>query len=983
MKSGKVGKMATALTVMLLLLSVVAVVQWNAQPVEATESDEQTHNYTIEGFLDADISIESDLDIILRDLRTGEIEENQTSEDFYEFTDISPGWYEIIFPSQQDEMNGIAYMKNVSGPIEVDGNKIHDMDVEARRTDVVLDGFVFEDEAQEKPLEGATLTVECPENRYVHTVDTEKVEYNDENHSFYFEMEIFEEFQGRLKIEKEGYTPYVNVSFSAADHDGMHYNVTLYDEPIVEGRLVDEEGIGIREEMDITLYNEDVGLFTRSVKGPTFRIRAPESYTYTLVVDAPGYEPLVKEIEELTGTEKLGRNSVPESETEVFETDIEFDDDGVENLTVTSTRTLNIGTRMKTLDYSFLGNLPMQIDMALGNSDQIIGEDEIERLKERLVYSEADIPSTQDLIMVNDTHYELSSYETEFINFEEWIGRSITDDFDETLKVNVTREYVAVEEIGYGPYEVDLTVNNDHMYGNERKFIYRLDVMEGHERFIQDKEGSIESIPENVEVDGYRFLQIDPKEDGMTSHIVFDFREYEIGEAVLSIEREPWVFNRTADHYVIRKDSEVELICEYENPVSHAVNFTWLLNGEEIGYGENKTELTYAFNETDEKTLEVNIEESNSNIITEHLTIVVDDEGPQGTMIVRGEMVPETTTADEGEELNFSAENFEDAATGNISRYKWNFSDESEPRSGANLTKLNHTFDIPGSYNVTLNVTDPIGNWNEEMIVIKVNDTTEPDVIIRTEWNDEHSYDDYVDHADLMIDTYVTFNATESTAHPEYEGNLTSFEWWIEELGMNEEGPIWENVTFEDRDEYTIWVNVTDEAGNYRNESVTVNIRRGPTPNLMVHDLIFSEEDIRVGDTVIISVNVTNQGQVNATQIDTVLRIDGDRVDVSPVFYKDGEELTRTHIEPEEEIRIDMEWEPEDDGERLVNVNVTDAEEREHTDLLWNNEIEETVNIDPAAWREYVVYALIPIIIIGVTVGLYFYKDKIKELIGK
>ncbi len=1137
MKSTKVGKMATALAVLLLVLSGVVVVQWNAQPVEATESDNQTHSYTIEGFLDAEISIESDLEIKLRDLKTGDIEEKQTSEDFYEFTGIRAGWYEIIFPSQIKD--GAAYMRKETAPIRVDEDTIQDLVIDAEPLDVTIEGYIFDE--HNEPIENAVVTIEDVDRGFTHSVETQTVTEDNETLSKY-EMEIYEGFTGRLKVERDGYTPYVNPDFSVdeddveyydltvdvegegtvdidpeqeeyeegtevtlsaipdegwyfeewtgdyegteeeititmdedkeitawfeeeeevppmyaltvntegegeveidpeqeeyeegtevnlsaipdegwtftnwtGDHegeeenititmdedkevtanfeeeeeapytveqeDGNYYNVTLFTEPVIEGRLVDEDDRGIREVMDITIYNEEVGIFQRTDEGPTFRIRAPANYDYTMVVDAPGYEPLVKEIVDLQGTEKLGRQSVNASEPEMFETNMEFD--GVETLTIDTTRTLNSGTRMKTLDYSNIGYLPMQIDIALGDGDQAVGDEEIREFRDRLNYSEANILTTLDVIEVNDTIYELEDYSVEFEGLEK-LGEDFTEPFEGDITVTAEREYSIVDDdLDEGSYVVDLWVNHAHTYGNRRVFNYTLSVIDGYERYDVSRENSLEIIPENVEIDGYTHMTIDPQymEEEETSYLVLDLREYEEGDVSIFLEREPWIFERDEDHYVIRKDSEAEIRSVYENPISKAVNYTWTLGGDVIGYGED---ITHAFNDTGEMTLAVEVEESNGRFISNETFVVVDDEGPQGTIKVRGEEILESTTADEGEELNFSAENFVDEATGNISMYQWNFSDESEPVSGANLTNVNHTFDIPGSYNVTLNVTDPVGNWNEEMIVINVNDTTKPSVVIRTEWNDEHSYDSYVEHADLKIGTNVTFNATESVAHPEYEGELDNFTWWIDELEMKEEGEIWENVSFDSAGDYTVWANVTDVSGNFRNESVTVNIRRGPTPNLMVDDLRFSEEDIRVGDTVTISVNVTNQGDANATQIDTVLRVDDERVDVSPVFFKDGEEMNRTHIEPGEEVRIDIEWEPENDGEIVVNVNVTDAEEREHPELLWNNEVEETVNVEPAAWREYVVYALIPIIIIGVTVGLYFYKDKIKEKMGK
>ncbi|GEM_PF-3547137 len=991
MKSRKVGKMATALTVLLLVLSGLAVVQWNAQPVEAIESDAETH--TVYGFIESEYSIDADLDIKLRNLRTGEIRDEMTEGDYYEFDDVTPGWYEVIFPSQLED--GISYFRTMTEPLKIEEDTREDIEVIDKEADMTLEGYVFEDE--DAPLEGATVTLEEEENGHIftHTVDTEKAEFENENYTYYFETKIHEDFEGRFMVEKPTYSPYFEPNFSPPPDEEQPYNVTLDDEPAVNGRLVDEEGRGIRGRIDITLYNEEVGLIQETKEGPrSFRIGAPAGYDYIMVVDAhgeetedaPTYEPFVTEIEDLEGTERLGELEVGESQPEVFETTIDFVD--ADEVTVESTRTLNSATRMRTLDHSDIGYLPMQLDLALGEGDQDIGDDVIDLFKERLEYSEADIPTTQEFLKVNETIYELEDFTIEFEGMDELGEGEFTEPFEGEIVVTANREYEAVEDVGEGPYQLDLVVDHDHTFGNRREFDYTVELMDGFERYDDIM------VPQNVDIEGYTTLEIDPgyEEEMKTSHLIFALERSEVGE--VSVHYDPGeqteperIFQKRDDHFVMRDDTEAIFRAHHENPVSHVVNYTWELEGEEIGYEE---ELQYTFEETDveEKTLTLIVEESNGEILEDTVTIVIDEEGPEGTIMVDGEEIPAgtSTSVDEDQEVNFTAENFVDHATGNISNYQWNFTDEDEIVSGEDMEQVNYTFEVPGSYDVILNVTDPLDNWNEVQITVDVADTTPPDVVIRTEWNDEHTYDDTVDHDDLRIGTEVTFNATESQAHPEYEGELESFEWLIEdedgELMMSEEDEeILENVTFDHAMTYTVWLNVTDVSGNYANESIDVNVQRGPTPILNVDDLRFSEDTIRVGDSVTISVNVTNDGDANATDVRTELRIDGELIDADWTMYKDGEE--QNEIGTGEEVRIDINWEPEDSGEKTVNVNVTDAEEREHPDLLFGNEQEETVTVEGPAWREWIVYILIPVIIIGVTVGLYKYKDTIKEKLGK
>jgi len=231
-------------------------------------------------------------------------------------------------------------------------------------------------------------------------------------------------------------------------------------------------------------------------------------------------------------------------------------------------------------------------------------------------------------------------------------------------------------------------------------------------------------------------------------------------------------------------------------------------------------------------------------------------------------------------------------------------------------------------------------------------DTTEPEGDFSIEWNNNSTYEPTIR---LRKETNVTFNGTEIIAHPEYDGEL-EFCWTLidedakETLAESEEA-FWTYDDFIEAGEYTIRLNVSDEAENYRVIEKTIIIERGPVPDLMVHDLEFSEEDVRVGDTITISVGVTNIGDLKAEDIDTRLTVNGEPVTIEERFYQDGEELEIPKIGEGETVTIRFEWEPEDSGEKTVNVNVTDAEEPK--DLWLDNDIEDTIYVEEEMLEEY------------------------------
>ncbi|MBS3781137.1 MAG: PKD domain-containing protein [Candidatus Thermoplasmatota archaeon] len=1021
MKSGKIGKMATALTILLLVASGLMVVQWNAQPVEASEHENEA-KYKINGLLDLETGEENtELDILLRDLSTGEIVEEETTGDYYSFTGLTPGYYEVILPSQH--VDGYSYWRAVSDNVTVEHG---DKDTYREDIDTItyfdvhktLEVNVTADE--DYPVE-ATVTIEKREdNRKVfsHSVDTQKEGEDYENVSHYA-IKVYDGFDGILKVEKDGYAPYVNTSFNATDYNfGEVYEVNLEDDQKIKGVLSDSDEVLISEDigMQVILYNKSVGMFTHTTNGPGFTIRGPsgdeEFGDFILIVNAEGYKPFVTEVD--GSGEKLDEESVEEEGPETIDIDLDFRcDEG--SLNVTTIRSLRASTRIENLDYSHLGHLGLQLDMTLGDKHNYnLTEGDLDKFEERLSYTQKS-PTTQEFVEVDDTVYKLKDTTfSGFIDKNEVVETLTGDIANETEKLfegDIEFETSAIYEPVDGGIEdeahnLDLWVTNNHTFGNERKFNYDLYLPSGYERYEGDDTAE-DWNEDEVKVFGYTDLKIYPQylDDGGPSRLTFDLRESKEGDVEILVDPEnevrPNIFEKEEEgDWVIRKGTNLTFRAEYMANTSQAINYHWTW-GDISREGED---FTYTFNETmdkDEvKELKVKIEESSGNEIGDSINITVDGEGPTGEHIVVNDEnvtvdgsidVNETLADEEGEGVEFSAVNFNDTHTGIVNRYQWNFSDGSEIQEGMNVT---HPFEVPGYYNLTLNVTDIVGNWNEEKITINVTDITEPIGDFTFEWNNES---DDSDRVNIEIGTKVTFNATDFQPHPDYDdtkykekydSNLT-FDWEIKEMNETSEEQKWSfNFTHEenvDIGEYTVHLNVTDEEGNVRTIEKTINIVRGPTPDLYVSELRVSKEDIRAGDTVTLTVNVTNIGGANTTAINPVLKIDEVETGDYSITYiyneTDYNNLEDFKLGPGEDMQVEIEWSPENDGEQTINVNVTDAEESNYPTLVWDNDVETTLSVDPPAWREYIVYALIPIIIIGVTVGLYFYKDKISELL--
>lgn len=520
-------------------------------------------------------------------------------------------------------------------------------------------------------------------------------------------------------------------------------------------------------------------------------------------------------------------------------------------------------------------------------------------------------------------------------------------------------EYTASEEISEeDQHIVDLMVNEDYTLSNKRDYSYTLDLPANYERVKSEQE----IIPSSVNVDGYTTIDLNPKEGEGKSHVRFDIRKSEEGEASIVLEQAGNVYLKEDDYYIIREDTEVKGEAHFEDPVSEAESYTWNLLGEEISTGKD---LTYTFTSPGARELEVVVKDTSGNETTDSVTVLIDGQGPSGTITA------DNTTVNEGQEVMFSASDFQDA--GEIRDYQWNFSDGSGHEMGVNVT---HTFNLYYTYNVTVNVTDVVGNWRKASIDIKVKDTTDPVPSLKVTQDGEEISVDQIEKGEQ-----VTFNASGSYDPAGYEGDRTpadelNITWMIDGLNIEEEGTIFTHK-FESMGQFTLKLDVEDHAGNNRTMSKELSVSPGKVPNLELNNIKFSNNKPSKEDKVTITANVTNYGSADAKSITVYLN--GEVFDGTINFY-DGDEEANTSTIPQGENRlIKFKWKASSEGKKDIKVNITAAEEPQSGGYLRDNSMEKEINVQPPAWREYIVYALIPIIIIGVAVGLYYFRDKFQR----
>jgi len=135
--------------------------------------------------------------------------------------------------------------------------------------------------------------------------------------------------------------------------------------------------------------------------------------------------------------------------------------------------------------------------------------------------------------------------------------------------------------------------------------------------------------------------------------------------------------------------------------------------------------------------------------------------------------------------------------------WTWTFTDGTlQTLTGVNPT---YTFATPGTYTVTLTVSDAAGNSETDEVVIIVLDVTSP---VADAGSDQTA----------MVETSVSFDASDSTDNV----GIVDYEW---DFGDETTGTgVTTTHTYTSPGDYTVTLTVRDAAGNSDTESITVTI---------------------------------------------------------------------------------------------------------------------------------------------------------------
>jgi PKD repeat protein len=177
-----------------------------------------------------------------------------------------------------------------------------------------------------------------------------------------------------------------------------------------------------------------------------------------------------------------------------------------------------------------------------------------------------------------------------------------------------------------------------------------------------------------------------------------------------------------------------------------------------------------------------------------------------------------------------------------IISYTWTFVDGiSRKLIGENPT---YTFTNAGIYTATLNVTDAAGNWDTDSMTVTVRDVTPP--IAQAGSNQT-----------VNEGTLVHFSGSGSSDNV----GIVSYVWTFMDGTAKTLNGISPTYTFHVPGIYLVTLNVTDTAGNWKMDTVTITVAvLDATPPTILTPIQSPASNVTAAQTVKISANITDAG---------------------------------------------------------------------------------------------------------------------------
>ena len=303
--------------------------------------------------------------------------------------------------------------------------------------------------------------------------------------------------------------------------------------------------------------------------------------------------------------------------------------------------------------------------------------------------------------------------------------------------------------------------------------------------------------------------------------------------------------------------------------------------------------------------------------------------------------------------------------------YTWGDGNKTTVGVGENLN-VTKTYARPGTFDMSLNVTDAAGHYSIKSIVVVVKDKTPPTPVISVTLPGSTTQ-----ISTAQENTTLAFSAN-GTTDPYVPFSQLNFTWYFGD-GAKAYGNYVTHF-YQKIATFTVYLNVTNPTANYGNVSKALTITSQARPDLRVVSIVFSPTTFTEGESGTITVNITNVGSTvaGAPYVEFyILQSSGAKTPIgnSSNLVVNGTTPTPSQLKPGEHGTISLTWTPSAKGNYTIFVNAVTAGEINRAD----NTDQAPVTVNEAAWKAVALYGGIFAVIIVVIV-LFYMRRRLPKL---
>jgi hypothetical protein len=828
-----------------------------------------------------------------------------------------------IFLVEKGEDKGPFY--NFEGVTDPDYLTLQKVPPSLRET-FTVEGYV-KDEFN-NPISDAVVTLKSTEFPGLE-IDFQTIMSPDTNITGYYEITAFNSTY-EIWATALGYT-YSTMGITL-NMSLENKNITLKSpEYIITGQALDAVGKQIKN-INIFLFDVNSDEYIHKETPISFFNIKVHKGTFKLVVDAEGYKPYIHSTDIVITDANKGYTvpafTMDRSAEESIMTEITFPNGDFNKTHVKTSWTLNADSNLYGLEWVDVGCPRYQIDKQFGNADLNVDNAEMvdfnNWLKSRGPYR----LYTEDFLEVNDTSYDpsLSTFKSTPSGFTGMVVGSMG-----SMKITTELTYTHPDGISDEAYKVVVGEFRD----NEKIKITFPSEFEITTKFDEDI----------ATLDNFHTININYSETPVTIKLS-------------KVKGPVAVIDYKTDDYVTTLVDVSFDAGDSTDPIGEIVNYTWDFADGVMAYDE---EVEHNWTSAGIKNVTLTIKDSSDLVDTDYKIITVDDRDPAPMIEFQNETGVIITDADEDEPITFNASKSSDtidgAEEGEIVSYIWNFGDEESGQSNQMVTE--HSYSRPGTYDVILNLTDAAGNYKAKEITLTIKDITKPNPDMNP------------NSGQIEVGKNFTLSAEGTTDNFDDIDNLTFH--WDTDVNTDTDGdgikdndyvpgendPTYNYSTPDYHAPITVLVNVTDQAGNWRNitgyftvKGIDLKLQEGKIK-------VSPSSKVEVDKKVKIEVNITNKG------------VDAENVIVT--FFVDGSEKDRKEIEFIEEdgsVTVIFSWKAKgEDKTHTLKINIT-MEDANGEEFWQDNEYEYKIKVIPGEIDPlcYVVVVVAVVIVVAILI---------------